>query len=66
MPVQLDSSAISQVEYDSSSRTLRVWFTSGKVYDYYGVPQDIYEGLISAPSAGKFFNDHIRDQYSIR
>ncbi|OCJ03743.1 hypothetical protein A6U87_17565 [Rhizobium sp. AC44/96] len=62
--VILRSSAIRQVEYNSASSTLSIWFVeSGGPYDYYGVPQRIYEGLIRARSAGTFFNDYIRDHY---
>ncbi|WP_429820070.1 KTSC domain-containing protein [Ensifer sp. B1-9] len=64
MPI-LRSSAIHRVEYDSSSRTLRIWFVeSGGPYDYYHVPQHIYDGLLRARSAGGYYNDHIRDRYS--
>ncbi|MBL8543218.1 MAG: KTSC domain-containing protein [Hyphomonadaceae bacterium] len=63
-PVSVSSSAISQVDYDPRTAVLRVWFTSGKVYDYFGVPAALFEGLVNAPSVGRFFNDHIRDQFS--
>ncbi|WP_349257237.1 KTSC domain-containing protein [Vitreimonas sp.] len=61
----VNSSAISQVEYDAATSTLSVWFTSGKQYDYPGVPATLYQQLLSAPSVGQFFNAHIRDQYSV-
>ncbi|WP_408642420.1 KTSC domain-containing protein [Sinorhizobium chiapasense] len=42
-----------------------IWFVeSGGPYDYYGVPERIYIGLIKARSAGTYFNDYIRDRYS--
>jgi KTSC domain len=60
----LNSSAIQTVDYNPVSRILKVWFTeSGGPYDYRGVPQNIYDGLIRAGSAGSFFNAYIRDQY---
>jgi len=63
--VYLKSSAISRAEYISQRSTLRIWFVeSGGPYDFYRVPERIYLGLISARSAGTYFNDHIRDQYS--
>ncbi len=62
----LRSSAISRVEYNPSARILSIWFVdSGGPYDYHGVPAHIYEGLLSASSAGSYFNDFIRDQYSV-
>ncbi len=63
--VYLSSSAIRAVEYDERTLVLAVTFTSGRTYDYYGVPQSVYSGLISAASAGDYFNRYIRDQYSI-
>lgn len=61
----LNSSAISRAGYDAQSSTLRIWFTSdpGQGYDYYGVPAHIWQGLISAPSAGRYFHSHIEKQY---
>ncbi len=61
----LRSSAISRVEYNATTATLSIWFVqSGGPYDYYGVPQSVYEGLLGARSAGTYYNDYIRDQYS--
>jgi len=60
----LNSSAIDRVEYDPQTRELRIWFRpNGGPYSYYGVPQHIYDGLLRAPSAGSYFNDHIKDRY---
>jgi len=33
------------------------------VYQYYGVPQDVYQRLMMALSKGRFFNEEIRDRY---
>ena len=62
----LHSSAILRAEYDPTARILRIWFVeSSAPYDYHGVPDHIYEGLLSAPLAGSYFNKFIRDQYSV-
>lgn len=59
-----NSSAIRRAEYDPASRTLTIWFVeSGGPYDYYGVPQRIWDGLLAASSKGGYYNDYIRDQY---
>ncbi|GJD97893.1 KTSC domain-containing protein [Methylobacterium iners] len=61
----LSSSAIRRAEYDPSTRTLQIWFTSGgHPYNYYGVPEEIYRGLITAASAGNYFDRYIKDRYS--
>ncbi|WP_423228379.1 KTSC domain-containing protein [Rhizobium tumorigenes] len=63
MPL-LRSSALARVEYNSGSRTLAIWFVeSGGPYDYYGVPEIVYLGLLRASSPGSFFNQNIRDRY---
>jgi hypothetical protein len=61
----LNSTAIARIEYNPTTHTLKIWFReSGGPYDYYGVPQSVYEGLIRAPSVGAYFNAYIRDHYS--
>ena len=63
--IYLNSSAIHAVSYNSTTKTLTIWFTSsGRGYDYYGVPDYVYEGLLNAGSKGQFFNAYIRDQYA--
>lgn len=64
MPL-IKSRAISRVEYNASTLVLSIWFhESGGPYDYFGVPKEIYLGLISASSAGSYFNQFIRDRFS--
>ncbi|WP_373694618.1 KTSC domain-containing protein [Rhizobium aouanii] len=44
---------------------MTIWFVeSGGPYDFYGVPEAIYHGLLRASSAGTYYNTYIRDQYS--
>jgi hypothetical protein len=61
--MDLESSVIRSAEYDPETRTLDVMFTTGRFYRYFGVPESEYGGLITASSAGAYFNTHIRDQY---
>lgn len=58
LPVQ--SSDLASVGYDAETLTLEVEFNSGSIYQYSGVPLDIYEGLMSAGSKGRFFNQFIK------
>jgi hypothetical protein len=63
----LNSTAISRAEYDSCARTLSIWFReSGESYDYFDVPEAIFQALLAAESAGQYFNDHIRNCYRSR
>ena len=57
------SSDITSIGYDESTQILEVEFKHGDVYQYYNVPKEVYKGLISASSHGKYFHAHIRDVY---
>jgi hypothetical protein len=62
--ISVRSSAIAAVGYDPNMRLLRIRFTSGAdIYDFCGVPQQVYEGLISAHSMGSYYDRYIRDRY---
>lgn len=59
----VSSSNIRSIGYDSESNTLEIEFHSGDVYQYFGVPESIYNELMYAPSHGSYFHRHIRDRY---
>ena len=50
--------------YDDAANTLEVEFRSGAIYQYYGVPQNMYEQLLQAPSKGQFINTYIKNAYA--
>jgi TIR domain/KTSC domain len=56
----VSSSNIAAIGYDSATEVLRVIFLNGNVYEYYGVPQHLYEGLMSANSHGSYLNSQIK------
>lgn len=58
-----NSSAIKRAEYKDANGALRIWFPSGKAYDYCNVPQHVWDGLCNARSKGTYFNDHIDGRY---
>jgi hypothetical protein len=59
----VSSTNLAAVGYDATTQTLEVEFHGGRVYQYYGVPQQMYEELMQAPSAGKFFNVYVKERY---
>ena len=59
----VSSSNISSIGYDPESRTLEIEFHSGGIYQYFNVPESIYNALMSASSHGSYFHRHIKDQY---
>ena len=61
----LNSSAIHAVSYNPASVTLAIQFpSSGRWFDYFNVPDSVYQGLLVASSKGRYFNAYIRDQYA--
>jgi hypothetical protein len=61
--IRVSSSNLHSVGYDPDSQTLRVKFLNGGVYDYYGVPESRYAGLMSAGSKGGYLAAHIKEHY---
>lgn len=58
-----DSSVIKLAVYDPELEAMLVMFTSGKCYLYTDVEQNTYIELLEAESAGKYFNENIRNSY---
>lgn len=61
--VQVSSSAMVAIGYDSETRILEITFKQGETYPFCNVPENIFIGLKSAQSHGGYYNDHIRDKY---
>lgn len=59
----ITSSTIKEAGYDLNSNTLEIVFNDGRRYEYFGVPEAVYLGLLEATSAGKYFHRMIRDRY---
>jgi len=60
----VNSSNLASVGYNPDSETLEIEFLkTGKVYEYYNVPQFMYDRLMAAPSHGVFFNAEIKNAY---
>ena len=60
---KVSSSNLSAVGYNSFQMILEIEFNDGAVYRYFGVPQNVYSGLMSATSHGKYFHAYIRNNY---
>lgn len=57
------SSNIRSVGYDSQTQTLEVEFLDGSIYQYYGVPANLYDQMMQEQSKGRFLNAYIKHQY---
>lgn len=60
------SSNICSVGYEPETQTLEVEFHGGGVYQYSGVSESVYKGLMRAASKGAYFHDYVKDRYSFR
>lgn len=61
--IDVVSSDLHSVGYDSSEKVLEIEFNSGGIYQYFDVPEDIYENLMNASSHGKYFHAFIKKIY---
>lgn len=60
----VDSSMIASIGYDPSSGTVEVEFlSSGQVWQYYDVPEYVYNEARATGSVGKAFNSMIKNQF---
>ena len=62
----MPSSVIQDFAYDPDARELSIWFTSGRIYVYFAVPEEVFSDLSGAFSKGSYFNRRIRDNYQCR
>ena len=54
-----ESTAIKRFKYFIEEQRLRVWFTTGHVYDYFNVPEAVVLILAQAQSKGRTFHELI-------
>ena len=54
------SSNITSIGYDHNSETLEIEFHNGGVYQYFDVPQGVYEGLMAADSYGSYLAANVK------
>ena len=56
----VSSSNIASIGYDASDMILEVAFLNGAIYQYYDVPQSVYDGLMSASSHGSYLDAYVK------
>lgn len=56
----VSSSNLKAVGYDPATKTLEIEFLNGGLYQYSGVPESVYQALMSASSHGQYFDNHIK------
>jgi DNA helicase HerA-like ATPase len=60
--ITVTSSTVVSLGYEAATETLEVEFKNG-VYQYYNVPQSIYDQMITSESVGTFLNVYIKPVY---
>lgn len=59
----VSSTNISEIGYDNDRRIVEVVFKSGTIYQYFDVPEPVYQELRRASSIGQYLNTNIKGQY---
>ncbi|CAG4885623.1 KTSC domain-containing protein [Paraburkholderia saeva] len=57
------SSNVASIGYDTDSSTLEIEFNNGTIYQYFDVPDNIFEGLRSSNSIGGYLAANIKGVY---
>lgn len=60
----VDASGIASIGYDESTATLEVEFLKGGLYQYYDVPEHVYNEFMSAGSHRSYLASNIKGTYS--
>lgn len=58
--VPVSSSNVAAVGYDPASNTLGIRFLNGSEYHYHSVGEDVYQGLLTASSVGRYLNECVK------
>ncbi len=58
-----DSSNIARYRYNSKEHVLTVEFRNGGTYDYYDVPQVVFDQMNAATSKGQFLAQNVKGVY---
>ena len=61
--VDVESSNIAAIGYNEDTKELYVRFSSGAVYIYQDVQEEVYQEFLDASSKGKYLNEHIKGVY---
>jgi len=59
----VESSTLTTIAYERTRGLLQLEFNSRALYQYFGVPAAVYEGLLRASSKGTYFNRAIRGKF---
>lgn len=58
-----ESSNISSFGYEESNRVLRVEFKNGSLYEYFDIPEVVFNDMRTAGSKGQYLAQYIKGTY---
>jgi hypothetical protein len=58
-----ESSNIAGFDYDPNQQILVVEFNNGGRYNYYDVPEQVYDGMRAATSKGQYLAQNVKNIY---
>jgi hypothetical protein len=61
--IPVTSSNVAEVGYEPASMTLEIAFCNGNVYQYFDVPEMVYQEFIGSDSVGTYLNANIKNSY---
>jgi hypothetical protein len=62
--IPVSSSNIAAIGYEETQNTLVIEFNNGRAYEYYSVPQYVFDEFLNAGSKGQYANLNIYKNYS--
>lgn len=61
--VPVTSSTISRIRWDPQSLILEIEFHNGRIYQYFDVPEAVFQALRNAPSVGTYFSQNVKGAF---
>jgi hypothetical protein len=59
----VSSTNVASIGYDQNTVTLEVEFKDGTLYQYFDVPETVYNELLQTGSKGKFLHANVYNRY---
>lgn len=63
---KLASTSVASAGYDAATSVLEIEFSSGRIYQFDGVPKGVFDWLLRTPSKGSYVSRMINDRYPYR
>jgi len=61
--IPVESSTLASVQYYPQTMTLEIEFKNGTIYQYFDIPETLFNELLCAESKGKFLHQQIKGLY---